>query len=118
MGYAAAGYCFNTGGEATAALSAHQQSIVPNTTKTGECPLFWHVAGYALQQTYQTTTNTCTTSTVRVYFPTCSQTGPLAPYPVFDPVGDSTAFYALAFVFLATIWAGKKIYGLFNKETA
>ena len=117
MGYAAATYCFNTGAEATAALSAQQQGMVLNTTKTGECPLIWNAAGYAVQQTYNTTSNACTVGTARVYFPTCTTVGDLAPEIIADPIGDSTAFYAIAIVFLATIWAGKKIYSLFHRET-
>lgn len=123
MGYAAAGYCFNTGAEATAALSSAQMAIVLNTTKTGLCPLTWNSAGYATQNTWIPPSGSvagfCSSSPLlRVTFPSCSPVGELAPQLISDPVGDSTAFYALAFVFLATIWAGKKVYGLFNKETA
>lgn len=116
MGYAASGYCFQTGPEATAALTAAQQAKVLNTTKTGECPLVWNGSGYANQATYNTTTHACTASATRVYFASCTEPGPLAPSVIPDPIGDSTAFFAIAFVFLASIWALKKLYSIFNKE--
>lgn len=71
MGYAASGYCFPTGAEATVALSSYRSGLGGNP-----CPYVWDGNAAVF---YNLSSGACVATASKVTFASCTNTGPIGP---------------------------------------
>lgn len=95
MPYAAGGYCYSSGEDATLVLSSFRSGLGGNP-----CPYVWD-GSKAVAYTYSTSTGACTASTTKVTFPTCLEEGPIGGP---NPSGMVVDGMALGWLVVA-VWA-------------